>query len=106
MATTSPLTCIEGLIVTEAEEVHDYLQLAFGDQIGLSIYNEVSLTPESMRWEQLVGNTVLSVAEEDSFIELTFLDGVRICIDMRPQAWHGPEALQLNRQGQPTVIWN
>jgi hypothetical protein len=103
---TSPLHTIEGLTVTEAEVVHDYVQLAFGDEIGISIYNEMEVSPKSTRFEALAGKTVTAVTEREEAIEIKFLDGTLLTIDMHRQAYRGPEALELNRRGYPPVIWN
>ena len=103
---TSPLHEIEGLTVTSAEVVHDYVQLAFGDEIGLSIYNPIAITPQSISVDKLIGRIVVSASESADAIELAFSDGVFIKVDMREQAYQGPEALQLDRKGLPIVIWN
>jgi hypothetical protein len=97
---------LEGLTVTAAEAVHDYFQLAFGDEIGLSIYNEMTITPPAFPFEQLVGKVVISTTESTDAIEIEFSDGLRVLIDLRSQAYRGPEALQLDRVGFPIVIWN
>ena len=99
-----PIQILKGLKVTEAEIVHDYVQLAFGDEIGISIYNEIKISPK-MPFEGLVSKTVESVEESDNAIDMNFLDGTKLTIDMRPPAYRGPEAMELNRVGFPTVIW-
>ncbi|MEI7875593.1 MAG: hypothetical protein WCK95_25945 [Alphaproteobacteria bacterium] len=97
---------LEGRVVTEAEIVHDYVQLAFGDGIGVSIFNEMLISPRPASVGTLVGKIVALVKETESRIEINFADGSRIDIDMRPIAYRGPEALVLHRQGLPTVVWN
>src|SRR5687768_14800282 len=57
-----PIQILKGLKVTEAEIVHDYVQLAFGDEIGISIYNEIKIS-HKMPFERLVSKTVKSVEE-------------------------------------------
>jgi hypothetical protein len=93
-------------VVTEVVEIHDYVQLVFSDDIRISIYNEMTVSPPSIAVSRLVGRIVTAVAEDDNAIEIQFLDGARIKVDMRAQAYRGPEALQLNRRGHPDVIWN
>ncbi len=51
----SPLQKLVGLAVTRAEQVHDYARLAFGDLIGVSIYNEYSLVPKKLDIGRLIG---------------------------------------------------
>jgi len=103
---TSPLHNLEGLTVTKVVEIHDYVQLHFGDEIGLSIYNEMQTSPRSTGVAKFVGKTVTAVNESDDMIEIRFLDGSKVIVDMHRQAYRGPEALELNRRGQPPVIWN
>jgi len=102
---TTPLHALVGLKVTKATIVHDYAQLAFGDEIGISIYNEFELSPD-VRLEDLISKTVLRVEESSNSIEISFLDGVKLAIDLHRQAYRGPEALELNRTGHPTIVWN
>jgi len=102
----SPLHFLEGLTVSHASIVHDYVQLSFGEQVGLSIYNEISLDPPSTQFELLVGKMVVKILESEEAIVISFLDGSSLEVDLHPVAYGGPEALQLNRQGEPPVIWN
>jgi hypothetical protein len=102
----STLRQLEGLTVVGATLIHDYAQLAFTHQVGLSIYNEWSIHPETLTFEQLVGKTVTSVKGERDSIVFHFLDDTKLVIDMHPEAYRGPEALQLNREGEPPVVWN
>lgn len=97
---------IEGRAVTEAVTPHDYVQLAFGSKVGITINNKMQIVPTSASIAALVGKVVTSVEETEERIEIRFLDGPRIEIDMRPDAWGSPEALVLHRVGLPTVVWN
>jgi hypothetical protein len=103
---TSPLYALKGLTVTEVVEIHDYVQLHFGDAIGISIYNEIEVSPSAVALTEFIGKTIDAVAEHDAEIEFTFIGGNKIKIRMHPGAYQGPEALELNRRGQPPVIWN
>jgi hypothetical protein len=102
----SLLHILEGLSVTEVKEVHDYIQLLFGKEIGLSIYNDRFLIPRTTKLSDLVGKIITSIAENKDSVSLKFIDGTQLTIDMRDQAYHGPEALQLNYPGMPTIIQN
>jgi hypothetical protein len=100
----APIQILKGLKVSDVQIVHDYVQLAFGDEIGVSIYNETQISPK-MPFERLLSKTVESVEESVNSIDMNFIDGTKLTIDMRPQAYRGPEAMELNRVGFPTVIW-
>jgi hypothetical protein len=102
----SPLNCLVGQMITSAEEVHDYVQIGFGEKIGISIYNKFKTSPASTKIDKFVGKNVASVAVNDDVIEILTTDGSKISIDMTNDAWQGPEALQLDRIGFPTVVWN
>lgn len=102
----SPLHSLEGLTVTAIVTPHDYVQLQFGDQIGISVYNAVTVLPKTQNIRKLVGKTVSSIIEGKNGIEIKFIDDTCLIIDMRPDAYRGPEALELHRYGQPLVVWN
>ena len=103
---SSLLKVIEHRRVTAAQVVHDYVQLAFGEEITISIYNEVQMKPASLQVGEFVGKVVTFADESPELISIKFVDGSEIAVDLRPAAYRGPEALQLNRAGQPIVIWN
>lgn len=86
--------------------MHDYVQLAFGNEVGISIFNEMKINPGSVSVDNLVGKIVAWVKETESLIEINFADRARIDVDMRSIAYRGPEALVLHHQGLPTVVWN
>ncbi len=104
--TSLPLRVIENRKVTAALVVHDYVQLAFGEEIGISIYNEMQMKPASLQIGEFVGKVVASADQLAESVSIKFADGAEIEIDLRPAAYRGLEALQLNRVGQPIVIWN
>ncbi|MGH7034690.1 MAG: hypothetical protein ACREFL_13240 [Stellaceae bacterium] len=101
----SPLHRLESLTATEAIHVHDYMQLAFGDNARLSIYNDTSIMPASKELDDLVGQIVVAVSENSDSIEIRFLNATKLIIDLRPDAFRGPEALQLQFPGEPAIVW-
>lgn len=97
---------IEGRIVSNATLVHDYAQIAFGADFGLSIYNDFSISPDIFKIFDLDGRRLNTVSQQKESINLIFSEGLELKIDMRDCAFNGPEALQLNIRGEPTVIWS
>jgi len=102
----SQLDCLKGLTITKIVEIHDYVQLHFGDGVGVSIYNEIEVRPSSATIPQFVGKTITLTVEKAAAIEFVFRDRSRINVDMHRRAYRGAEALELNRRGHPPVIWN
>jgi len=102
---TPALQSLEGQEVTKAIKIHDYVQIAFGDDVGLSIYNDVTLEPD-MDISRLLGRRFESACQTGRNIDLLFSGGVILHIDLHPQASYGPEALELNRKGFPPVVWS
>ena len=104
MINDSPLQCLVGEVVTDAATVHDYAQLAFGTDTGLSIYNDFRVAPEQSRLDDLVGQRVISVASTETEAVIRF-EKSSLTVDLRAAAFRGPEAMQLNRTGHRPVIW-
>ena len=102
----SVLQKLIGLTITRVVELQGYVQLHFGDEIGLTIYNKMLVEPTGRCAADLPGKMLTSIEEEQKGITMNFIDGSRVRIDMRPEAYKGPEALQLTREGEAPVIWN
>jgi hypothetical protein len=102
---TPALQSLEGREVTRAAKVHDYVQIAFGDDVGISIYNDITLEP-ALDISSLLGRRVESTSQSERNIDLLFSGGITLHIDLHPQASYGPEVLELNRKGFPPVVWN
>jgi len=101
----SKLDILESVTVTDALKVHDYVQLLFEQDIVLNIYNEFKLS-NNHDVSSLNGIKVLKVEEKPEAVILYFSNGTRLDIDLRDEAYNGPEALELCVPGQPTVVWN
>ena len=102
---TSQLDVLVGTVVTEALRVHDYVQLLFEKDISLNIYNAWRLfNDDDLR--TLNGATLLKVEEKPETLIFFFSHGQRLDIDLGDDAYNGPEALELNVPGQPTMVWN
>lgn len=100
------LSSLTGKTLTEVAKLHDYVQFAFGQQTRLSVYNPVHACPGSFNSEALIGKRVASIDSNETQIVIAFENGVRLEIDMRPESFRGPEAMQLDRDGLPTIVWN
>lgn len=101
----SALQILEGREVTKVEWVHDYAQITFGDDMGISVYNDFVITPEN-ELSDLVGRTLSSIDEGERYFVFCFSGDVHLKIDLHPQASYGPEVLQFDRKGYPIVIMN
>ena len=102
---TSQLDALVGMVVTGALKVYDYVQLFFEKDISVNIYNALRLfNGEELR--ALKGATLLQVEEKPEKLIFYFSNGQRLDIDLCDDAYNGPEALELNIPGQPTVVWN
>jgi len=100
------LDCLVGRDAISAENVHDYVQLSFENDIRLSIYNDIALDPGTVEIADFAGRELISVKQGDDSISLQFSGHACISIDMRHEAYRGPEALELHRRSEPPVIWN
>ena len=103
----SRLTTLQGRAVRIALHVEDYLQVHFELGASLSIFNAVSLTgPVAEELEAINGKRLLGVEESDEKATLRFEDGSAIEVDLRDEAFNGPEAMTLHLPGEPIVVWN
>ena len=81
------------------------MQLLFGKDLSLNIYNALRLcNGDDLR--ALNGATLLQVEAKPETLIFSFSHGQRLDIDLGDDAYNGPEALELNVPGQPTVVWN
>jgi hypothetical protein len=95
----------EGLEIIGSEAMSDYFQIFFTDGSILNIFNDFVF--ENASASELKGRILSGIvmSEADSALVLS-LDEGRILVDMRPEAYQGPEALGLYRPGGLPVIWN
>ena len=103
----SKLSIICGLTVEEIDLSVTDARLTFGNGINLAIYNNftvIGIVPSDAK--KLIGKAVMNVDEKESTVTITFEDGMHIQIDLKNEAYNGPEAMQLRVPGMPIVIWN
>ena len=108
---TSPINELIGCRLTSQELVENCSQFTFDrGPATLSIYNRWTVrgptTDSSSTANALVGRSIVSVQTEEAFIGIAFEGGWSIMVDLRDEAYDGPEAMQLRIPGRPIVVWN
>lgn len=103
----SALNALVNLKVVDAQLSSGDAGLCFEGGITLAFYNPfalvISLPGAEITW---IGATVTAVHESDSEATICFNNGASLIVDLRDQAYIGPEAMQLRIPGSPIVIWN
>lgn len=103
----SKLSVICGLKVVDAVLAEDGAGISFENGISLAIYNRYELVGFVLNDTQLlIGNIVTHVEEGTDTTTIRFENNLALRIDMRDEAYTGPEAMQLRVPGEPIVIWN
>lgn len=98
------LQLLIGLLISNIEEMHDYIQVVFSDGTTLSIFNNHSYEGGSIH--AVEGKKVKSVEEVDNMVIITFEDDDYLSIGMGDDDYNGPEAMVLRREGESPVVWN
>ncbi|MDN3649164.1 hypothetical protein QWZ13_09600 [Reinekea marina] len=98
------LQILIGLIISEIEEVHDYIQIVFSDGTTLSIFNNYVYDGGSVLG--IEGKEVKSVEESGDGILIVVDDGRSISIGLKDDDYNGPEAMVLRQEGKSPVVWN
>lgn len=99
------LQVLRSVVVSEATEIHDYVELAFANGYRLSIYNDFIIRPEGRALCDTVSQIIERVAETNDEVKLHFNDELELCVCMRDTCYHGPEAMQLNCPDGSVVVW-
>lgn len=101
------LNAICGLRVTDAVFAEGDAGIIFENGISLTVYNRYVLEGLVLRDSQLlIDKIVTHVDEEMDFITIRFDNNCALRIDMRDEAYTGPEAMQLRVPGEPIVVWS
>ncbi|MBW7876427.1 MAG: hypothetical protein H3C47_10605 [Candidatus Cloacimonetes bacterium] len=80
--------------------------ISFENGIGLAIYNSSELLGFPVNdIQQLIGKIVTHVDDGDETVTIKFENNVVLRVDMRDEAYIGPEAMLLHVPGEPYVIW-
>lgn len=103
----SKLNVICGLKVADVVLVIGDAGMSFEGGISLSIYNRFEVAGITLSdAHTLIGKAVTDVEVGECAITIRFEHRFAIQIDMREDAYTGPEAMQLRVPGEPIVIWN
>jgi hypothetical protein len=103
----SKLRIICGLKVIDALWTDGDSGISFENGISLAIYNRYILEGFDLsEANSLIGKIVTSIDEAADTTTIRFGNDWAILIDMRDEAYTGPEAMQLRIPGESIVIWN
>jgi hypothetical protein len=96
---------ILGKTLESAQKTESY-HLSFGD-VFLTIYNPVEIEFDNTHADlySLKGLVVKEVREAESDVTIIMNCNVSFRIDLRPQAYTGPEAMVLRVAGDGFVVW-
>lgn len=103
----SKLANLYGMKVTNADIDSGSCLLQFEGGFHLVIYNpfEIFGLPVN-KIKSLTNDLIENVVEGEDVISLNFKSNILIKIDMRDEAYLGPEALQLRLSDGTFIIWN
>lgn len=103
----SKLSVICGLKVADAVFAEGDAGINFENGISLAIYNRYELVGfVSSDVQYLLGINVTDVDVGADALTIRFENNWALRVDMRDEAYTGPEAMQLRVPGEPIVIWN
>ncbi|MGZ4042735.1 MAG: hypothetical protein ACXVPU_11405 [Bacteroidia bacterium] len=81
------------------------IQLSF-EEYTLNIYNPAHISFKDKELKDLIGLKVVMVSETKEEAELCFDDGCKLIINIRDEAYEGPEAMSLYGPNDFWVVWN
>ncbi|MDA8485650.1 hypothetical protein NNO07_21490 [Pseudomonas resinovorans] len=103
----SKLEIICGVKISDISLIDNDAGIVFENGCSPSIYNKFTLSGINKRDEKiLIGRKITKINEDAQEITMTLEGNFMITINMRDNAYSGPEALQLRIPGNPIVIWN
>jgi hypothetical protein len=83
----------------------DELILSIEDY-SIVISNKIEFHPGLKSVNDLIGLSIQSIEESESSILIKTTNGMWLLIDLRPEAYFGPEALVLHGPNDVCVVWN
>lgn len=100
------LSVICGLKVLDAVSDEEGAGIDFEKGINLVIYNTYELLGFPVNDVQhLIGKIVTHVDDGEETVTIKFENNIVLRVDMRDEAYIGPEAMELCVPGEPDVIW-
>ena len=93
-----------GKEIIKINEVHDYIQIIFFNNIILNIFNNYYYKNGSIF--DIKNKKVNSIDEVANKIYLRFDNGEELIISRGIDDFNGPEVMTLNIKGQPLIVWN
>ncbi|KAA5536450.1 hypothetical protein F0919_01935 [Taibaiella lutea] len=75
------------------------------DDYTLNIYNPITILPSEKDFADVKGLKIVAVEESDEKAELIFDNSYNLIVDMRDEAYDGPEALYLTGPNHFWVAW-
>jgi hypothetical protein len=54
----------------------------------------------------LAGSLLVDTSETEEHVVFSFEGGKKLSVSLEPESYNGPEAMVLNREGKPIVVWN
>jgi hypothetical protein len=81
------------------------LTIIFEDY-ALNIYNPLTILPSDKELLDFIGLKLIVARETKDEAELIFDNGYKIIIDLRDDAYFGPEAMSLVGPGNFLAVWN
>ena len=72
----------------------------------LRISNPISLDKKTTSIEDFIGKVILKVIDNDELLMIHTEDDFHLTVDLRQEAFVGPEAMSLNGPDNLIVVWN
>lgn len=82
-----------------------HLLLKF-DEYSLSIFNDFILSKNNKNANELAGDTLIDLEENENYIDFVFESGERLHVNMMEDGYIGPEAMHLTGKDGMDVVWN
>ena len=107
---SSSIDALLGLRVTAHNSVEGYEQLIFGSGIAmLSIYNRYGVFGPRAEFNPsitcLIGLRLIALVNGLRYVHLSFEGGWLLDVDIREEAFTGPEAMVLHWPGRSPIVW-
>ena len=97
---------IAGLTITQAQRIHDYVQLGFDNGWGLNIYNRIVSPEISESFLRRLADCIVEAEDvRDGRYVLRLDGGMSIAVGIEDDDYNGPEAMELIKPSGVRVVW-